>query len=121
MKKILCFDLDGVICKTVGNNYVDSKPIKKNINFINSLFKKNFIIKIFTARFMGRSKENVVLAKKRGLFLTKNQLKKWKVKYHHLIMGKPSYDFFIDDKAYGFDTNWPKKFKKYLEKYNNLH
>ena len=29
MKKILCFDLDGVICKTVGNNYKDSKPIKK--------------------------------------------------------------------------------------------
>ena len=63
---------------------------------------------------MGRSKENVVLAKKRGLFLTKNQLKKWKVKYHHLIMGKPSYDLFVDDKAYGFDQNWPLKIKKYL-------
>jgi hypothetical protein len=63
---------------------------------------------------MGRSKENVVLAKKRGLFLTKNQLKKWKVKYHHLIMGKPSYDLFVDDKAYGFDENWPMKIKKYL-------
>lgn len=121
MKKIICFDLDGVICKTAGNKYNKSKPIKKNINFINSLFKKKFIIKIFTARFMGRSNENALLAKKKGFSLTRNQLKKWKVKYHYLIMGKPSYDFFIDDKAYGFDTNWPKKLKKYLEKYKNLY
>lgn len=29
-------------------------------------------------------------------------------------MGKPSYDLFVDDIAYGFDENWPMKIKKYL-------
>jgi len=29
-------------------------------------------------------------------------------------MGKPSYDLFVDDKAYGFDENWPRKLKRYL-------
>ena len=27
----ICFDIDGVICKTEGLNYLKSKPIKKNI------------------------------------------------------------------------------------------
>ena len=35
----------------------------------------------------------------------------WSVKYHELIMCKPSYDLFIDDKNYGFSSNW----KKYLK------
>jgi hypothetical protein len=30
--------------------------------------------------------------------VTEKQLKKWKVKYHELRMGKPYYDLFIDDK-----------------------
>jgi histidinol phosphatase-like enzyme len=111
---IICFDLDGVLCKTNGNNYETSIPIKNNIKFINQLYKQRFVIKIFTSRFMGRSNENVSLAKNKGLLLTKNQLKKWGVKYHHLIMGKPSYDLFVDDKAYGFDRSWAMKLKKYL-------
>ena len=31
MKKILCFDLDNVICKTTSSNYKKSLPIKNNI------------------------------------------------------------------------------------------
>ena len=30
-KKIYCFDIDGVICNTIGNDYKNSKPIKKAI------------------------------------------------------------------------------------------
>ena len=36
-KKTICFDLDNVICKTLGNNYKSSLPIKKNIKTINKL------------------------------------------------------------------------------------
>ena len=41
MKKniVLCFDLDGVICKTIKNYYSKSLPIKKNVKFINLLFE----------------------------------------------------------------------------------
>ena len=34
MKKKLCFDIDGVICKTEGSNYSKSKPYRKAIKFI---------------------------------------------------------------------------------------
>jgi hypothetical protein len=112
--KIICFDLDGVICKTFGNNYVKSRPIKNNIKFINKLYEKGYTIKIFTARFMGRSNENVNLAKQKGYKLTRMQLNKWELKYHYLLMGKPSYDLFIDDKAYGFNKNWRNNLKHYL-------
>ncbi len=108
-KKILCFDIDGIICKTKKNLYKKSKPIKKNIIKINNYYDQGHFIKIFTSRFMGRSKENVTIAKKKGHLLTKKQLKKWGIKYHKLIMGKPSYDVFIDDKAFSSLEDYLKK------------
>ena len=56
--KIICFDLDNTLCKTIRNNYHKSTPIKKNINTLNKLYESGYEIKIFTSRFMGRSKEN---------------------------------------------------------------
>ena len=41
-----------------------------------------------------------------GFQFTKKQLKKWGVKYHKLIMGKPSYDLIIDDKSIFFKKKW---------------
>ena len=61
---------------------------------------------------MGRSKENVKIAKKKGYKFTRGQLKKWGLKYHKLIMGKPSYDILFDDKAYGYKNSWPSYVKK---------
>ena len=58
---------------------------------INKLYEDGHTIKIFTAR-GGTS----------GLDwkdLTIMQLGMWGVKYHELIMGKPSADFYIDDKS----------------------
>ena len=112
--KVLCFDIDNTICESKTNNYKESKPIFKNIEFINKLYAKGYYVKIFTARFMGRAKENQNLAKKKGYYLTKRQLKKWNLKYHQLIFGKPSYDLFIDDKNLSFTKDWHKKILKIL-------
>ena len=109
-KKIICFDLDNTICTTKKNFYKSAKPKKKVVKIINDLYSKGFVIKIFTSRFMGRNNENIRLAKKEGFNLTKNQLKKWKINYHSLIMGKPSYDIFIDNKTLGFKNNWYNSF-----------
>ena len=110
--KIICFDIDGVLCKNTNNEYQNSKPIIKTVKLINNLYNNNYYIKLFTARFMGRNNDDCKKAKKQGLTLTKRQLKVWKVKYHELIMCKPSYDLFIDDKSLGFREDW----HKYLEK-----
>ncbi len=109
--KIICFDIDNVICKTNGNNYKLSKPNKTSIKIINSLFDKGFYIKIFTARYMGRFRENKKMVLKKKLE-TKSYLMKWGLKFNELIMCKPSYDVFIDDKAFGFSNKWKKFFKK---------
>ena len=113
--KTFCFDLDGVICKTKKNNYKSAKPIKKIITLINKLYIKNKII-IFTARYMGRSGERIGEAKKKGYKLTKKQLTDWGLKYHKLIMGKPSYDVFIDDKNLEFKKSWYTDFEKKFKK-----
>ena len=42
-KKIICFDLDGVICETKKNHYEKSIPNKKIIKSINNLYEKDFL------------------------------------------------------------------------------
>ena len=108
-KKKFCFDLDGVICETHKNNYMSAKPIKKAIKLINRLYQENYII-IFTARYMGRNKDDVKKAEQQGYSKTYKQLIRWKVKFHELKMGKPSYDIFVDDKSLFFKKNWVDKF-----------
>jgi CMP-N,N'-diacetyllegionaminic acid synthase len=105
MKK-LCFDIDGVICKTFKNKYEFSKPDYKVIKIINKLYDNGNYIIIFTARYMGRNNQKISKAKKQGYAFTLNQLKIWNVKFHKLIFGKPSYDLIIDDKGLGFKKNW---------------
>ena len=41
--KIICFDIDNVICRTnVKKEYLKSKPIKKNIKLINEIYNKGY-------------------------------------------------------------------------------
>ena len=107
--KTICFDLDGVICNTKKNYYKKSVPIKKNIKFINSLHDRGFVIKIYTARFMGRNKDDSRKAHLQGYQFTSKQLKSWGLKYDKLILGKPSCDIFVDDKSLFFKKNWANK------------
>ena len=114
MKKTICFDIDNTICKTVKSDYKRSKPIIKNIKYINNLYDKGHVIKIFTARYMGRNNENILAAKKQGYKMTYSQLKKWGVSFHKLLFGKPSFDLFIDDKSIYFKKKWNKDINNYI-------
>ncbi len=60
-------------------------------------------------------KGNKKKIKEIGYNFTKNQLKEWGVSYNELIMFKPSYDLFVDDKAIGFSKNWMNTLKKKLK------
>jgi len=109
-QKVLAFDIDGVICHTEGSDYENSKPNKKAIEKINHLYDEGNKIIIFTARYMGRNNNDISKAKAEGYELTVKQLKNWNVKYHKLIMGKPSFDIIIDDKAYNYNKDWINEF-----------
>lgn len=102
MSKVYVIDIDGTICingDCESCKYEGSIPIKSNIDKINKLYDEGNIIKYFTARGMGRYKDDAQKAKDKFYNLTKMQLEIWGCKYHELILGKPSADYYIDDKA----------------------
>ena len=114
LTKIICFDIDNVICHTKSKDYKNAKPNKLAINKINKLYKKGYIIKLYTARFMGRNNDNISKARKQGYMMTKNQLRLWNINYHRLVFGKTSFDLFIDDKSIYFKKTWYADIDHYL-------
>tara|TARA_B100001250_G_C19737606_1_gene761510 strand:+ start:171 stop:542 length:372 start_codon:yes stop_codon:yes gene_type:complete len=113
-KKTICFDIDNVLCSTKNSKYLSSKPKIQAIKKINQLYKEGYKIIFFTSRFMGRTNNNTKKAYSLGFQLTTNQLKEWRVKYHKLIMGKPSYDLIVDDLSIYFKRSWIKDIDRYL-------
>jgi histidinol phosphatase-like enzyme len=115
-RKIICFDLDNVICLTgKSKDYKKSRPLKNNIKFINLLYDRGYKIIIFTARYMGRCNDDAKFAEKKIKPLTLKQLKNWGVKYNKIFFGKPSYDLFIDDKVMFFKKNWANILQRKLK------
>ena len=106
VKKTYAFDIDGVICETKGSKYDQSLPNKEAIEKINNLHKKGHYIIIFTDRFMGRTNNDYKKANEIGYDFTLSQLNQWGVKFDKLLLGKPSFDLMIDDKAYNYSKNW---------------
>ena len=89
---IYCFDLDGTLCNTEGNNYSESTPKKDRIAVVNKLYDQGHTILIDTARGS--------VSGKNYFFFTLNQLKSWGLKFHTLRTGtKIGADVFIDDKG----------------------
>lgn len=90
-KKIYYIDIDNTICKTKGSNYIHSIPDNIMICNLNKLYYKGNELHYFTARGANSGKN--------WNDFTKRQLKLWNVEYNTLSLGKPHYDFWIDDKA----------------------
>jgi len=95
-------DIDGTICipgKTEDTRYTEALPIQDRIDKINKLYDEGHTIVYLTARGMGRYNNNADLAKKEFYEFTEIQLSLWGCKYHQLFLGKPSADYYIDDKG----------------------
>ena len=107
--KTFAFDIDGVICISKDGKYSQSMPNKGAIEKINKIYSNGHKVIIYTARYMGRTNNNIKKAKQLGYDDTFNQLKSWGLQFHELFMGKPSFDILIDDKAYNYDENWIQK------------
>jgi quercetin dioxygenase-like cupin family protein len=92
-------DLDNTLCKTENSDYINSSPIIERIKYVNELKTSDNHITIWTARGATSGIDHSEL--------TKKQLTEWGVNYDELLMGKPNYDFYIDDKSFNVDTYWP--------------
>jgi mannose-6-phosphate isomerase-like protein (cupin superfamily) len=99
MSKKIFVDLDNTICSTNSNDYSNSTPIKERIDFFNNLKEEGHKIFIWTAR---GSKSGIDYSE-----LTKTQLDEWGVKYDSIIMNKPDYDIYYDDKSFNIDSFFP--------------
>lgn len=96
-------DIDGTICDKPecreDCDYHITVPKLDRISKINKLYDEGNQIIYFTARGMGRSGDNADLSKRMFYELTKDQLDHWGCKYHKLVLGKPSGDYYVDDKG----------------------
>jgi mannose-6-phosphate isomerase-like protein (cupin superfamily) len=98
MKKYF-IDLDNTLCKTENSDYVNSTPIIERINYVNELKMAGNHITIWTARGATSGIDHSEL--------TKKQINDWNIQYDELLMGKPNYDVYIDDKSFNVDSYWP--------------
>ena len=93
------FDLDGTLCSLTDGDYGSATPFLERIALVNKLYEDGHRIVIHTARGMGRFSDRVDLANEEFEKITRDQLERWGVKFHALFLGKPSGDYYIDDKA----------------------
>ena len=93
------FDLDNTLCSTSNSDYINSKPFLDRIEFVNRLYEEGNKIVIYTARGMKSCDNNQMLAINKYFSLTQDQINSWGLKYHHLFLGKPSGDIYVDDKG----------------------
>lgn len=85
------FDIDGVIAKLQKDlDYALSEPNERMVNIINQLYDYGNRIVLFTARGYVTGKD--------WSEITKEQMKRWGVKYHELKFGKPNADYYVDDR-----------------------
>jgi hypothetical protein len=94
-------DIDNTITFTIGMDYKYSIPRKDRIDIINKLYDDGNIITYWTGRGTVSGFDWTIL--------TKNQLNNWGAKYHNLLLGKPAYDIFIDDKSFNSENYFCNK------------
>ena len=108
--RVIYVDIDETICNRessvdfgVTHDYTKAYPIVENIEKINKLYDEGNTIVYLTARGMGRFNQDRDKAIETFYTFTKTQLDTWGCKYHRLFLGKPSADYYIDDKGINSD------------------
>jgi hydroxymethylpyrimidine pyrophosphatase-like HAD family hydrolase len=106
--RTIAFDLDDTLCTRDSSEggvekYDTCQPIQKNIDIINECYNNKKHIIIYTARGMSHFGGDVNKVYSNLYEKTINQLERWGVSYHELIMGKIHYDVLVDDKVLNID------------------
>jgi len=79
-------DIDGTLTnETIGWDYSKRTPRQDVIDKVNQHYDQGDFITLFSSRFQSDRKVTVAWLRKHG------------VKYNRLILGKPKFDWYIDD------------------------
>ncbi len=93
---VIYVDIDETICNSPEDrDYSRAVPMQDRIEKINKLYDEGNTIVYWTARGTGSGID--------WKQTTMEQFQRWGVKCHGLMMGKPIYDLFIDDKNINSD------------------
>ena len=85
-------DIDGTICTNeLRGEYHNAEPYMDRIKEINGLYDNGCTVVYWTARGTETGQD--------WLEYTRTQLRLWGAKYTDLMVGKPFYDLWIDDKS----------------------
>lgn len=93
------FDLDNTLCKTTNSDYENSQPIQSRIDFLNNLKSHGHKVTVWTARGATSGIDHTDL--------TVKQLNEWNIKCDNLLLGKPAYDVYYDDKSFNIENTLP--------------
>lgn len=88
----LIVDIDGTICTPTDGEYGIAQPYGDRIATLNRLYDEGHEVHYWTARGSSSGKD--------WTNLTQMQLELWGCRYTSLRLGKPSYDAWVDDKAF---------------------
>ena len=97
---IYCFDIDGTICTNTDGDYEIAEPYYEVIQKVNELYDAGHTIYYMTARGF--------TTKIDWFSFTEKQLNEWGACYNQLILGKPTADLYVDDKAINV-RDWKKE------------
>jgi hypothetical protein len=100
---IYCFDIDGVICTTEGDDYANAEPDVDVIERIKRLHEEGHTIRYYTGRGWGGAQRAASDRWTAALDLTGRQFKEWGLPGDEYgiynIHRKPPADVYVDDKA----------------------
>ena len=103
----ICFDVDGTIAelREEGQCYSEIVPKEGSVEVLNKLKNEGHYIILHTARNMETFKGNLGKVNAVQGPILYDWLKKYNIPYDEVYFGKPSADYYIDDKGFKFD-NW---------------
>ena len=87
----ICLDIDGTLCTNTDGRYAEAVPYAEVIMQVSRLRSAGHRIILYTAR---GSTTGIDWRE-----FTVAQLEGWNVQYDELVMGKPTADIYIDDRA----------------------
>ena len=92
MTRHIAFDLDDTLYDDpgLGSQLLRSnpQPYPEVVEFIRAKFNEGWRITFFSARHWN------------CLEYFEQYMSRWDIPYHQIILGKPTYDYFVDDKAF---------------------
>lgn len=105
--KTLVVDVDGTVCASREYEYKDAEPITWAREYLNKLHQEGWYIVYFTARYYRRNHRDLGDIYAEGYEELKTWLDTQGFVYDEIRLGKPSGEYYLDNRAWRIDNFGP--------------